>query len=81
MIFIKILSYKKRFKSYLKPEDYLFNSKIKDISDNFRIEVNYKSKASKLFEVDLSFNQKDKCLFKKKNKTYRNQYRIKEIKT
>ena len=34
---------KKGLKVIWKPEDYLFNSKIKDISDNFRIEVNYKS--------------------------------------
>ena len=56
---------KKGLKVIWKPEDYLFNSKIKDISDNFRIEVNYKSKASKLFEVELSLIKKDKCLFKK----------------
>ena len=57
-------------KNVWKPEDYLFNSKIKDISDNFRIEVNYKSKASKLFEVELSFNQKGQ-MFVQKRKTKR----------
>ena len=61
---------KKGLKVIWKPEDYLFNSKIKDISDNFRIEVNYKSKASKLFEVELSFNQKGQ-MFVQKRKTRR----------
>ena len=61
---------KKGLKVIWKPEDYLFNSKIKDISDNFRIEVNYKSKASKLFEVELSFNQKGQ-MFVQKRKTKR----------
>ena len=57
---------KKGLKVIWKPEDYLFNSKIKDISDNFRIEVNYKSKASKLFEVELSFNQKGQMFVQKR---------------
>ena len=57
---------KKGLKVIWKPEDYLFNSKIKDISDNFRIEVNYKSKASKLFEIELSFNQKGQMFVQKR---------------
>ena len=57
---------KKGLKVIWKPEDYLFNSKIKDISDNFRIEVNYKSNASKLFEVELSFNQKGQMFVQKR---------------
>ena len=57
---------KKGLKVIWKPEDYFFNSKIKDISDNFRIEVNYKSKASKLFEIELSFNQKGQMFVQKR---------------
>ena len=49
-----------------KPDESVFNSKLEDIRDNFRIEVNYKSKESKLFEVELSFNQKGQMFVQKR---------------
>lgn len=57
---------KKGLKVIWKPDGSVFNSKLEDIRDDFRIEVNYKSKESKLFEVELSFNQKGQMFVQKR---------------
>lgn len=57
---------KKGLKVIWKPDESVFNSKLEDIRDNFRIEVNYKSKESKLFEVEFSFNQKGQMFVRKR---------------
>lgn len=49
--FIKSIIIQKRFKSYLEADEDVFDKEsFKDVSDYFRIEVNYKSKESKLLK-------------------------------
>ena len=61
---------KKGLKVIWKPDENIFNQDFEDISDQFRIEVEYKSKESKLFEIEVSFNKKGQ-MFVQKRKTKR----------
>ena len=61
---------KKGLKVIWKPDENIFNQDFEDISDQFRIEVEYKSKESKLFEIEVSFNKKGQ-MFVQKRKTRR----------
>ena len=70
--FIKsIIIQKKGLKVIWKPDEDVFDKEsFKDVSDYFRIEVNYKSKESKLFEIEITFNKKGQ-MFVKKSKAKR----------
>ena len=62
---------KKGLKVIWKPDEDVFDKEsFKDVSDYFRIEVNYKSKESKLFEIEITFNKKGQ-MFVKKSKAKR----------
>ena len=62
---------KKGLKVIWKPDEDVFDKEsFKDVSDYFRIEVNYKSKESKLFEIEVTFNKKGQ-MFVKKSKAKR----------
>ena len=63
----KSIIIQKGLKVIWKPDEDVFDKEsFKDVSDYFRIEVNYKSKESKLFEIEVLLI-KDKCLLKSKN--------------